>query len=111
MSRRQLRADDEEGFLRAYKDELLDVAHDHGCNISCSLVVPLMGTGVVIRLRAYRNGTGHPEECLATFDQPYPSHTATRLHAALYRAMVRLGIELRDKRRLAAQGDVQPTEP
>lgn len=107
MSKRQLKADDEEGFLRAYRDELLDVAHDHNCQVSCSLVLPLQGHGLRIRMRAYQWGDDGREECLATFDQDYPSHTATRLHGALYRAMVRLGIELRDKRRREALGDEQ----
>lgn len=105
MSKRQLKTDDEEGFLRAYRDELLDVAHDHNCQISCSLVLPLQGHGIRIRMRAYQLDQDGHEECLATFDQDYPSHTAQRLHAALYRAMVRLGIELRDQRRRAALGD------
>lgn len=107
MSKRQLRADDEEGFLRAYRDELLDVAHDHNCQISCSIVVPLRQPGLMIRLRAYQLDEHGREECLATFDLPYPTHTATRLYSALYRGMVRLGIELRDKRRQQATGDDQ----
>lgn len=109
MPRRQLRADDEEGFLRAYRDELLDVAHDHNCQISCSVVVPLRQPGLMIRLRAYQLDQEGREECLATFDLPYPTQTAARLHSALYRAMVRLGIELRDKRRqMATGGDQSP---
>lgn len=102
MSKRQLKASDEEGFLRAYRDELLDVAHDHNCNISCSLVVPLQTGGLAIRMRAYVMDETDNEQVLATFDLPYPTHTAANLHSALYRAMVRLGIELRDRRRREA---------
>src|SRR5690242_11968044 len=109
MSRNQLKAGDEQGFLRAYRDELLDVAHDHGCRVSCSLVIPLLGHGLIIRMRAYEEGPEGSEAWAVTFDQPYPTHSAGTLHAALYRAMVRLGIELRDKRRREALGGEQPT--
>lgn len=105
MARRQLKTDDEEGFLRAYRDELFDVAQDHNCHISCSLVVPLHTNGLAIRMRAYDVDETGNEVCLATFDQPYPTHVANRLHAALYRAMIRLGIELRDARRREALGE------
>lgn len=110
MSKRQLKADDEEGFLRAYKDEVLDIASDHNVVIECRLLLPVTSGGLVIRMYALGELETGATVVMSTFDQPYPTHSATRLHAALYRAAVRLGIELREERRRRAQGDGQTTD-
>lgn len=109
MSRRQLKTDDEEGFLRAWRDELFDVVEEEQVRIVFTLRAPLAHAGLVIRGEAFKRDANGDEQLYAAWDQPYPTHTANRLHAAIYRAMVRLGVEIRDRRRSEAAGD-SPTQ-
>lgn len=106
MSKRELRSDDEAGFIRAWKDELFDLAETHRVRLVFTLRAPVGQQGLVIRGEAYKtDGEGY-ESLYAEWDQPYPTHTANRLHAALYRAVIRLGVEVRDRERAERSGDV-----
>lgn len=99
MSRRQLRTDDEEGFLRAWRDETLDLVNDHAVRIEYHLCVALMKPGLLIRAIAYRRDAEGQEQVYATAEQPYPTHAATRLHAAIYRAAIRIGGAIVERKR------------
>lgn len=107
MSKRQLKADDESGFIRAWKDEIADLASNEDVRIVVTLRAPVQAEGLVIHCEAFKWDWLDSDVLYASFSQPYPSHTATRLHAALYRALVRLGVEIRDRRRVEA-GEESP---
>lgn len=103
MSRRELKSDDEAGFIRAWKDEMFDLANEEHVRLEVTLRAPVREAGLVIYCEALKRDDFGYEQVYAHFSQPYPSHSANRLHAALYRALVRLGVEIRDRRRAEAQ--------
>jgi len=106
MSKRELRSDDEAGFLRAFKDEAADICHEGGIRLVFTLRLPVGAPGLVIHGEAYKRDAEGVEQFYTSFSLPYPTHTANRLHAALYRCAIRLGVEIRDKERAEARGDV-----
>lgn len=108
MSRRQLKTDDEEGFLRAFRDEVLDLVADYGVRVEFTLRLPVYGVGLVIHGEAHKTDLAGDEQVYAAADQPYPTHSVARLHAALYRAAVKLGGAIRERGRLNG-GEVSPT--
>lgn len=99
MSRRNLRADDEEGFLRAWRDEVLDLVATYPVRIEFLLCVPVRQPGMLIRVVAYHKDAQDAEQVYAVAEQPYPTHAATRLHAALYRAAIRIAGAIVERRR------------
>lgn len=105
MSKRQLRADDEEGFLRAFRDECFDVVLTHSVRLEFTLRLPVQSPGLVIHGEAFKRDENGDEQVYAAFSLPYPTHTANRLHSALYRAVIRLGVEVRDRERAESGGD------
>lgn len=105
MSKRELRSDDEAGFLRAFRDEMFDLVETHKVRLEFTLRVPVGTPGIVIHGEAFKRDNEGYEQFYAAFDQPYPTHTANRLHAALYRAAIRLGVEIRDRQRAEESGD------
>lgn len=108
MSRRQLRSDDEEGFLRAFRDEILDMSLYYSVRVVFSLRLPVDRSGLVIHGEAYKEDANGYEQVFAVADQPYPTHSASRLHAALYRAAIKLGAAIRDKIRSEPGESEQP---
>lgn len=107
MPRRQLKTDDEEGFLRAFRDEVLDLAIEYDVHIKMWLDHPRQQPGMVIRADAYRHFGTSDERLYARAYQEYPSHSANRLHAALYRAAIKLGGAIRESIRANSCGDEQ----
>lgn len=109
MSKRELRSDDEAGFLRAFRDECFDIVAEEKVRLEFTLRLPIQAAGLVIHGEAFKRDAQGDEQLYATFSQPYPTHVANRLHAALYRAAIRLGVEVRDRRRAEEMGDEQAT--
>lgn len=105
MTRRQLKTDDEAGFLRAFRDEVFDLVADYKVRVEFHLALPVAGPGVVIRGFAYQKDGSGAEQLYAACEQPYPTHSALRLHAALYRAAIKLGGAIREAKRAAWQED------
>lgn len=105
MSRRQLKTDDEDGFLHAFRDELLDNVEYYGVRIEVLLCVAVRRPGLLVRVIAYKKDAEGAEQVYAQVEHPYPSHAATRLHAALYRASVMIGGELSRVKREKGQQD------
>lgn len=105
MSRRQLKTDDEEGFLRAFRDEVFDLVADYHVRVEFHLALPVAGPGVLIRGFAHKRDASGNEQLYATCEQPYPTHSAARLHAALYRAAIKLGGAIREAQRARWQED------
>jgi len=97
MSRRQLKTDDEEGFLLAVCDDLNE--SEALFNVQIEMVVLRSRTRGQLHINciAYKNPRKPGDEPYAISNTPYPSASATRLHAALYRAAIRIGGELANK--------------
>ncbi len=99
VSRRTLKTDDEEGFLRAYRDEILDTQAMYGVSIGVDIRVREGVQGITIHLRAEgvegRPLYGHTVHAR----YQYPTSTATRLHAGLYQAAIRLNVAVQNEHR------------
>jgi len=105
MSRRQLKTDDEEGFIRAFRDEVRDLASTYNVVMEFTLRVQVLRPGLVIHAEAFRMDGNGADQVYAVADQEYPSHSVARLHAALYRAAIKLGGAIRDRERAGAALD------
>jgi len=99
MSRRTLNTDDELGFIKAYRDEILDTCAMYGVEITVDLRVQEGKPGLKIVLFA-RGVDGRPlAGKLIVVDYHYPTTTATRLHAGLYQAAIRLNVAVQNAHR------------
>lgn len=92
MSRRQLKADDEWGFLLAYWDEVTDLSEDYKVDVTCDIRRTRERGKIAFHLTATGIEGGPLEGAFLVADLQYPSPSATRLHAALYSAAVRLAV-------------------
>lgn len=91
MARRALKTDDELGFLAAVWDDARETELLYGVKVKFEVkLTPQRG-----KLRLYASawkGVGGPEErCVADFTSEYPTASASRLHAALYRSAIGIG--------------------
>jgi len=99
MSRRTLKTDDELGFIKAYRDEILDTQAMYGVEITVDIRVKEGTPGLKFFLFA-RGVDGRPlEGKLVTAEYRYPTLTATRLHAGLYQAAIRLNVAVQNAHR------------
>jgi len=94
MSRRALKTDDEEGFLLAISDELAENRVMFNCHIELTLVPTDKRGRFDIVAKAYKRPRVDDSPPYAIAIYQYPSTTANRLHAAFYRACIRIGGEL-----------------
>jgi hypothetical protein len=97
MSRRQLKTDDEAGFLIAVCDDLAESEALFGVQIEMVVLRTRVRGQLNINCYAYKTPRKPADEPYATSTTPYPSASALRLHAALYRAAIRIGGELSNK--------------
>jgi len=111
MSRRQLKTDDEEGFLRAFRDEVMDLAKEYDVRLEFTLRVLVLNRKLCIHGEAYYLDPFGAEQLFAMAEQEYPSHSVARLHAALYRAAIKLGGAIRQEIRFrASEGSPAPSD-
>lgn len=94
MSRRTLRTDDEAGFLIAISDELAENRALFNCHIELTLATTSTRGKFDIIAKAYKRPRVDDSPPYAITITPYPSVSANRLHAAFYRACIRIGGEL-----------------
>jgi len=94
MSRRALKTDDEEGFLRAYKDEILDAQESYKVKIEVEIEVRPERPGVTFLGTAYSLNRETGPVAVAHAEVRYPTHSASRLHADLYRLAIALSVAL-----------------
>lgn len=91
MSRRQLKTDDEDGFLMAFSDDVAETE----VLFRVKVKVEFKRTSIRGKLRlvatAWKGVGTLNERCVATWEGEYPTAQASRLHAALYRAAVGIG--------------------
>lgn len=93
MSRRQLKADDSDGFLLAVWDDLAETSQMYHVEIEI-LVQPSLKRGQYeFVARAYKRPRGPESAPWAEGRYPYPTHAANTLAAALYRVAIRIGGE------------------
>lgn len=94
MSRRQLKSDDEEGFIRAYRDEIFDLEDYYEVRVQASIRIKRGGPGLVLWFEAERKDAEGQWQTYAQAEYAYPSHGSARLHAALYAAAIRISVEV-----------------
>lgn len=99
MARRQLKTDDEDGFLLAIHDELAELKHLFGVQVEMHLMPASTRGHFHIVCYAYKTPRHPGDEPWATSSTPYPTAAAVRLHAGIYRASIRIGGELSMKKR------------
>jgi hypothetical protein len=99
MARRQLKTDDEAGFLVAFCDELLDSEKIFGVQIEVVILRSRVRGQLNINCIAYKVPRKPSDEPYAISNTPYPRSSALRLHAGLYQAAIRIGGELSAKLR------------
>ena len=97
MSRRQLRSDDEAGFLMAFCDDLRESELLFGVEIECVVLRGRKRGELHINMIAYKTPRKPADEPFAITDTVYPTAGADRLHGGLYRAAIRIGGELSRK--------------
>jgi hypothetical protein len=91
MSRRNLKADDEEGFLKAVSDDVHETESLYRVKVKIEFKA-LSARGKFRIIATAWKGVGTLEErCVAEWNGEYPTLQAMRVHAALYRAVVGLG--------------------
>jgi hypothetical protein len=97
MGRRTLRTDDEEGFLIAVCDDLAESEALFNVQIEMVILRTRVRGQLKINCIAYKQPRKAGDAPYAETTTPYPSASALRLHAALYRAAIRIGGELANK--------------
>lgn len=104
MSRRELKTDDEAGFLMAMYDDLRESELLFNVQIECVLLKGKTRGSLNINMIAYKLPRKPLDEPYAITNTPYPTASANRLYGGLYRAAIRIGGELAQKSRW---GEVQ----
>lgn len=92
MSRRTLKTDDEEGFVRAFKDEVLDTQEMYQVDVRWDIRVTAGRPGLTLHGSATFNDESPLAGHTVWAEFPYPSASVARLHAALYAAAIRLNV-------------------
>lgn len=91
MSRRQLKADDEGGFLMAISDDISETQQLYQVVVKIEFKPTNLRGHFRICASAWKD-VGKPDERrVATWEGEYPTAQAMRIHAALYRAAVGIG--------------------
>lgn len=91
MSRRQLRTDDEDGFLLAFYDDMTETEALYHVKVKVE-IKPSSVRGKVRMIATAWKDVGKPtERAVASFESNYPTASAARLHAALYRMAIGIG--------------------
>lgn len=99
MGRNQLKADDELGFLQAITDEWNDLEMEYRCLVTFSVLLHPKRGHLMWLLSAFSGPETDRPVLLGSYRGEYPNHSATRLHAAIYHALIRLGVDIRDRQR------------
>lgn len=94
MARRNLKSDDEAGFLMALHDDITESKALFNCQIEMEFMPASKRGEFHIICYAYKRPRKPGDAPYASTSTPYPSPHAARLHAALYRAAIRIGGEL-----------------
>jgi len=97
MSRKQLKAGDSEGFLRAFTDEWAELQLEHKVELAFSLA-PTTRKGVLaLTVRAVGPLNGSEAILRAKYTCEYPTAAVGTFEACLYQSMIRTGRILREQ--------------
>jgi len=91
MARRTLRTDDEEGFLAAVWDDTKETELMFGVKVKYELKLSSVRGKLKLETTAWKDVGKATERIVAEFMSEYPTASAARLHAALYRAAIGIG--------------------
>jgi hypothetical protein len=91
MSRRQLKADDEAGFLVATSDDISETQQLYRVVIKLEIKPTSLRGRFRIQASAWKDVGTPDERRVATWEGEYPTAQASRFHAGLYRAAVGIG--------------------
>jgi len=92
MSKRTLRSDDVEGFVRAFVDEVLDTELMYLVECDFSLRKSTVRSEVYIHGEATYDFPGTGKQVVATADRVFPSQRVRDMHACLYQAAMALNV-------------------
>lgn len=92
MSKRGLKSDDVEGFVRAFNDEVADTQEAYQVREEFQLCKGKYGSELYIRATAYRKGVDGQECIYAVSETRWPSHVYNSLHAMVYRAAIAMNV-------------------
>jgi hypothetical protein len=92
VSRRQLKTDDEWGFLLAFWDEVRDLERDYDAVVTWDIRLSSKRGVISIHGRATGSEEGPLKGAVIHAQLEYPSASVARLHAALYSAGIRLSV-------------------
>lgn len=91
MARRTLKTDDELGFLAAVWDDTRETELLFSVKVKFEIKLTSVRGKMRILATAWKGVGGPDERCVATFESEYPTASAARLHAALYRSAIGIG--------------------
>jgi len=92
MSRRQLRADDVDGFVLAIWDEIKDTEETYGARCLMDLRLGDHRGHISAHVRVVREDAERGELLVGSADVQWPSHHSTSLHALLFRLAIRANL-------------------
>jgi len=93
MSRRSLKTGDQDGFILAIWDDLVDTQEMFGVETEVIIRPGKMRGRLLFLVRAYKAPRTAGDEPYAEGLLEWPTHAASTLYALLYRAAVRIGGE------------------
>lgn len=91
MARRALKTDDEVGFLMAFCDDVSETEQLYGVKVKVELKRTTKRGCVRLIATAWKDVGKPTERAVASFESEYPTASASRLHAGLYRVAVGIG--------------------
>jgi len=92
MSKRTLRSDDVEGFIRAFNDEVRDTEEIYQVGCEYSLRKGNLRGEIYIHGEASFTSPENGLQVVATADRVFPSPRVRDLHACLYQAAMALNV-------------------
>lgn len=91
MARRQLKTDDEEGFLAAVWDDTKETELMFGVKVKYEMKLTSVRGKLQLVASAWKDVGKPTERVVAEFVSEYPTASAARIHAALYRSAIGIG--------------------
>lgn len=91
MSRRQLRSDDIDGFMRACHDEVIDLERVYGVRVLLSISQRVIRGQFTFRGEALIASGERLGDTVGSVELVWPTHSATSLHGLLFALTMRLG--------------------
>lgn len=91
MSRRALKTDDEAGFLMAIYDDVKETEALYGVKVKIEIKLTTRRGVIAIHASAWKDVGKADERAVALFTCEYPTASANRLYAGVYRAAIGIG--------------------